>query len=325
MATILDQSFSVGKETTYGTTVALARAFEVQDDGWKRQQESIPSIGMRPAMQGEGSDRQKTVIMGAEGSTKFDVLNKGLGLLLQSLGSTTGPTQQGGTAAYKTTVTSATAAPGVYFTAQMQRVDSGDTVRAFTYPGATVTKWKWSHEVGGLLTAEIDWDARTESTGVAAGSAVSPTTATTYDWTQVQCTVNGVEFCLASWDLEIDLGLKTDRRVMCTTYAGLKRAPKRAAVPKVTGTLKGEFEDLTNFNLFTAGTIVPIIVTYTGATIGGGNSFQIVFTLQACKLEGDTPESSLSDMTMQPLPFKVLYDQTNPLYKIEYQSTDTSL
>jgi len=325
MASTLDQSFSVGKESTYGTVVSLARAFEVDADGWKRQQESIPSVGMRPGLQGEGSDRQKTVVMGAQGKTKFEVLNKGLGLLLQSLGTTTGPTQQGATAAYKTTVTSATASPAIYYTAQMQRVDSSDTVRPFTYPGSTITKWKWSHQVGGLLEAELDWDARTESTATAAGSAVSPTTATTYDWTQLQCTINGTEYCLANVDLEIDLGLKTNRRLMCATSAGLKRAPKRAAVPTVTGALKGEFDDLTNFALYTAGTIVPIVLTWTGASIGGGNNFSITITMAACKLEGDTPESSLTDLTMQPLPFKALYDGTNPMYKIEYQSTDTTL
>ena len=325
MASILDQSFSVGKETTYGTVVSPSRAYEVDADSWKRQQESIPSVGMRPGLQGEGSDRQKTVVMGAQGKTKFSILNKGLGLLLQSLGTTTGPTQLGATAAWKTTVVSATGSPSIYYTAQMQRVDSSETVRPFTYPGSTITKWAWSHEVGGLLTAELDWDARTESTATAAGSAVLPSTATTYDWTQLQCTVNGAEFCLASFDLGIDLGLKTDRRLMCSTSAGLKRAPKRAAVPTVTGVLKGEFDDLTNFALYTGGTIVPIILTWTGATIGGGNSFQIVITLQACKFEGDTPEASLSDLTMQPLPFKVLYDQTNPMYKIEYTSTDTTL
>jgi len=79
MATILDQSFSVGKESTYGTAVALARAYEVKADGWKRQQESLPSVGMRPGMQGEGSDRQKTINMGGSGTTSWGVLNKGAG------------------------------------------------------------------------------------------------------------------------------------------------------------------------------------------------------------------------------------------------------
>ncbi len=194
MATILDQSFQVGKESTYGTAVARSRAYEVKSDGWKRQQESIPSVGMRPGMQGEGSDRQKTINMGGTGSTSWDVLNKGAGLLLQAMfGSSTGPVQQGATSAYLQTFATTTAAPGDYYTTQMQRVDSSDTVRSFTAKGSTITGWSFKHDVGGLLTLDLNWDVRDIVTSEAAGSGVSPTSATTFDWTQLHVTVNSAE------------------------------------------------------------------------------------------------------------------------------------
>jgi hypothetical protein len=326
MATVLDQSFSVGKESTYGTAVALARAYEVKTDGWKRQQESLPSVGMRPGMQGEGSDRQKTINMGGSGTTSWDVLNKGAGLLFQAMfGSATGPTQQASTIAYLSTFATTTAAPDDYFTTQIQRVDSGDTVRSFTAVGCAITGWKLAHEVGGLLTLDIDWDARDIGTATGAGSAVSPSSATTFDWTQLNVTVNGTETCLKSFELNADLGLKTDRRLMCSTSAGLKRAPKRAAVPTFTGSFVSEFDDLTLYNLYTAGTIVPIVATWTGAQIVSGHNYQITLTLPACKFDGDTPEASLTDMTMQPMQFRALYDQSSALATLTYKSTDTAL
>lgn len=326
MPTILDQNFSVGLESTYGTAVSLVRAFEAQSDGWTREQEDIPSVGMRPGLQGEASDRQKTIIMGATGSTTFNPLNKGLGYLLQGmLGTVTGPTQQAATIAYLSTFTTSTASPAKHYTAQMQRVDSADTTRAFTYPGATITEWTFTHEVGGLLELELGWDARTEVTNVAAGSAVSPSAATTFDWTQLAVTVDSTEVCVESIEVAGDLGLKTDRRLMCATSAGLKRAPKRAALPTITGNIRAEFEDLTLYNLFTAGTIVPIVFTWTGAQIVSGHNFQLTITLPACKFTGSTPESSLTDLTMQPLPFKALWDGSNPMCTITYKSTDTSL
>lgn len=326
MTSILNQSFSLGREVTYGTTVALARAYEAQADGWTRIQEDLPSVGMRPGLQGEASDRQKTVVMGAEGSTTFNPLTRGLGLVLQSmLGTVTGPIQQASTIAYLTTVATGVGSPGVSYTAQMQRIDSTDTMRAFTYPGSVVTEWTLSHEVGGLLELELGWDARTELTNVAAGTAVSPADAATFDWTQLQATINGVEYCIESVEVSADLGLKTDRRLMCATSGGLKRIPKRAALPTITGTLQGEFDDLTLYNLYTAGTIVPIVLTWTGALIVGVHNFQLIVTLPACKLSGSTPEASLSELTMQSLPFRALWNQTNPMCTITYKSTDTTL
>lgn len=326
MVSILDQNFSVGLESTYGTAVSLSRAFEAKAHNFKRQQEDIPSVGFRPGLQTEFSDRQKTVVMGATGSTTFDVLNKGLGILLQGmLGTISGPTQQSATIAYLTTAATATASPAKYYTTQWQLADSSDTARNFTYVGSTITNWKFSHAVGGLLELELGWDCRNESTAVAAGSAVTPTTATTYDWTQLNVTVNGTETCVASIEVNGDLGLKTDRRLMCATSAGLKRAPKRAAVPAITGTIVSEFDDLTLHGLYTAGTIVPIVMTWTGAQIVSGQNYTLTITMPNCKLGGDTPEASISDMTMQPVPFKALYDGSSAACTITYKSVDVAL
>lgn len=326
MATILDQSFQVGKESTYGTAVAMSRAYEVKSDGWKDQIENIPSVGMRPGMQGEGSDRQKTIVMGTTATTTWDVLNKGGGLLFQALlGSSSGPTQVAATAAYTSTFATTTAAPGDYYSTQMQRVDSGDTLRIFTTVGCAITNWKFSHAVGGNLELELGWDGRQTVTTESAGSGVSPTSAAAFDWTMLNVTVNGTETCLSNFEVSGDLGLKTDRRLMCATSAGLKRAPKRAAVPSITGAFTSEFDDLTLYNLYKAGTIVPIVATWTGAQIESGQNFTLTITLPACKLEGDTPESSLTDMTMQPITFKALYNQSDAMMTLTYKSTDQTL
>lgn len=326
MSSVLDQTFSLGKESTYGTAVSLVRAFEAQSDGWKGQRDDLDSVGFSPAMQSIRSDRVRTVEMGASGSTEWDILTKGQGYVFQGIFPTvTGPTQQSATIAYKSTFSTASGSPGVYYTAQWQRVDSGDTLRSFTYKGATITKAKFSHKVGDVLKLGLDWDARTEVTNVAAGSAATVSSATTFDWTQLNVTVNGSEYCIADCEVDFDLGLKTDRRLMCATSAGLKRAPKRAATPTVTGSLTGEFDDLTQYALWTAGTIVPIVFTWTGANIASTFFYTVKLTLNACKYTGETPEASLKDMTMQPLPFRALYDGTNPVATLEYTSTDTTL
>lgn len=326
MSSVLDQTFSLGKETTYGTSVSLVRAFEAQADGWKRQQDDLDSVGFSPAMQAQRSDRVRSIIMGATGSSEWDILTKGQGYVFQGIFPTvTGPTQQSATIAYKSTFATGTASPAVYYTAQMQRVDSGDTLRPFTYPGATITKAKFSHKVGDLLKLGLDWDARTEVTATAAGSAATVASATTFDWTMLAGTINSAEYCMSEVEVDFDLGLKTDRRLMCATSAGLKRAPKRGGVPLVTGTIKGEFDDLTNFNLWVNGTIFAVVLTWTGANIASSFFSTVKLTLPACKFTGETPVSSLSNLTEQSLPFRALYDGTNPVATLEYTSTDTAL
>jgi len=330
MSTVLDQSFQLGVESTYGTAVAMSRAYEAQGDGFKLEQEDLPSIGMRPGMQGEFSDRQKTITMGAGGTLDFDVLNEGFGLLLQAMfGTSTGPTQQAATAAYKSTHTTATDDPDTSYTTQIQRVDIGGTLRSFTQPGSVITGWRLSHTVPGLLVASIDFDAQTQVTSEAAGSAVTPTGATTYDWTQCAVTIDSgggaAAYCVESVELTADLSMKTDRRLMCAASGGLKEQPKRNGVPSFTGVLNGEFEDLTEYALFTAGTICDIVITWTGAEIESPYNYELKLTLPSCKFTGDTPEASLDEITKQPLPFKALWDGTNALATCEYTSTDTAL
>lgn len=327
MSTVLDQNFQLGIESTYGTAVTPTRAYEAKGDDWKLQIENLPSVGMRPAMQAEFSDRQKTITMGATGSLEFDVLTKGMGLLLQAmLGTSSGPTQQGATAAYKSTFATATDDPLKAFTAQMQRVDDGGTLRPFTCPGSVVTGWKLSHTVPGLLVANVDFDARTMVTSEAAASAVSPASAASFDWTQCSVTIGGSEFCVESVELTADLSLKTDRRLMCATDAGLKRQPKRNGVPSFTGVLNGEFEDLTEYNLFVNGTLSAVVITWTGAQIESPYNYELKVTLPNVKFEGDAnPVASLDDVTKQPLPFRALYDLSSAAVTIEYTSTDVAL
>jgi len=327
MATILDQNFQIGVESTYGTAVTPTRAYEAKGDEWKREQDTLESVGFRPGMQGTFSDRVKTIDMGATGALEFDVLTKGYGLLLQAMfGTSTGPTLTGPSLAYQSVHTTATDDPDTSYTAQMQRVDVGDTVRAFTYPGSVITGWTMSHQVPGLLVANIDFDARTSNTTESAASAVTPTGAASFDWTECSATIGGGAFCVESVEIEADLGMKTDRRLMCAADGGLKRQPKRSSVPTFTGTLEGEFEDLTEYAQWTAGTPLEIVITWTGANIETTFDYELILTFPAALFDGDAnPVSSLDDVTKQPMPFKALYDGSTFLARAEYQSTDTAL
>jgi hypothetical protein len=319
-----DQAILVGKETTYGTPVALTRAYEAKADTWKREQEAIESVGFRAGMHALRSDRRVQVTMGAAGEIEFDVLTNGFGLLAQGVfGSVTNPTQQGGTSAYKSTFQSASDASPVSFTIQKLAVNNAGTLQAFTYHGAVITEFELSQDVGGLLVAKMSFDAEDEDTTTAAGTPTYPAGAVPFNWTQAAVTVSGNAVEVTSFKFSANNGLKTDRRFL--RGSSLKRAPRRAAVPEYSGEMMVEFADLTQYNNFKNGAIVPIVATWTGAVIGGSYNYEVKLTLAACQYDGTTPEASIDDLTMQALPFKVLHNGTDPAVKLEYTSTDTTL
>ena len=140
MSSILDQVIQVAEESSYGTAVSPTRAFEAKTDTWQRDVEYISSVGFRKDQQTIRSDRHDTISLGASGSIEVDVLNKGRGLLLKhTLGGNSGPTQQGGTAAYLQTFEPNDTGPATSITGQVGKVDSNGGLQSFTYEGSGIT------------------------------------------------------------------------------------------------------------------------------------------------------------------------------------------
>ncbi len=322
MASILDNALLVGKESTYGTAATLTRAYESQADSWKRNQEFLTSNGFRGGLHTQMSTRSVPVNLGGEGTIPVDVQPTGMGLLFQSmLGATTGPTQQASTTAYKSTFTSTSAGPTDSWTVQMQRVDIDGDVRSFTHLGSVMTGWKLMQPVDGMFNAELRFDFQDVVTNVSAGT---PTYVSSlpYTWQQCSATWDGNAIALDSWDLEANLGFKTDRYRLSSTK---KLKPVRASVPTFTGNMQMDFDGLDLYNAFVAGTVAPLVITWTGSNIASSYDFQVKVTLAAVQFQGDAPVVSLDELPKQPLPYKVLYNGTDPAVKIEYTSTDTSL
>lgn len=324
MSSVMDNAILFGKETVYGTPAALTRGYEGKADSWKRAQEYLESTGMYAGRQAKRSDRRVAINMGGEASLEIDVLNKGFGLILQAmLGSVSGPTQIGATDAYKTTVATTSDDPADSFTVQVQRSDMGGTQRNFTHHGSVMTGWTLAQSVGGLLTASLNFDFEDVDTSTPAGTPAYPAATAPFDWTMASATVDGSAVDVMSFEVNGDLALKTDRRFL--RGSALKKIPCRSGVPQFTGSMEMEFEDLTQYNHFVAGDIVPIVATWTGAEIVTGEVYEVVVTMAACQFTGESPEASLSDVPKQNLPFEVLWNGTDPAIQIEYTSTDTAL
>jgi len=323
MSSILDQAVLFGEEVTYGTAVALTRGYEAKADAWKRTQEPLESVGMRAGMQTVRSDRRKQILMGAEGElSDIDFLSNGMGMILQSmLGTVAGPTSD-----VVTLATDAGSDPKS-FTVQVLRVSDDGVVFPFTYTGAVVTSWSIAQTVGDLLKLGLTFDAQNEVTDVAAGTPTYPADATPFCWPDAAVSIGGSPVDNVT-DIEFsgDLAMKTDRRFLNAT--NLKKAPRRSGTPTYTGSITGEFQDLTEFNRYIAGDIFEVEAVWTGADYSGPGPTgfnTLTVTAPACQYDGDSPVSSISELTTASMPFKILHDGTNPAITITIESADSAL
>ena len=325
MSAITDQHISVGVESSFGTAVTPTRSYEATADTFTREVEYIESVGFRADMQTIRSDRHDTVSLGATGSIEMAVLNKGHGLIMQHLlGTSSGPTQQSSSAAYKSTFSTNDIGPAGSYTIQANRADSGGTLRPFTYEGCTATGFNITQEVGSPLTMSIDFDAETEQTSTGSATAAYPASATPFIWTDAVIELNdSAVSSFTSFSLDGDLGMSTSRRFLKGNAT--KGQPKRSSVPSYTGTIEAEFEDLTQYNNFVNGTTFKLELICTQGTAIEGSYYPFFHvTLPVCKFTGTTPVASISDLTTISLPFTVLHNGTDNAITVEYQSTDTA-
>ena len=325
MSSILDQVVPVGVESPYGTAVAPTRAYEARADTFARDVEYLTSVGFRRDMQTIRNDRDDTITLGATGSIEFDLLNKGAGLLLQHvLGTTSGPTQLGSTSAYRSTfATSDSGASGSY-TIQVSRVDSGGTLRPFTYEGCVATGFNIAQDLGSNLSFTLNFDAENEQTSTGEATPAYPSGADPFNYTQAVIAIDGSAATnFTSFSLDGDLGMDTARRFL--NGSATKSQPKRSSVPSYTGTITAEFADLTDYNKFVNGTEFSINASWNGAEIASPYNFECVLSIPVAKFTGSTPVASLDSLTTVDLPFTVLDNGSSAPITMTYTSTDTSL
>ena len=325
MSSILDQVVQVGVESTYGTAVAPTRAYEAKADTFTRDVEYLQSVGFRRDMQTIRSDRDDTISLGATGSIEFDLLNKGAGLLLQHvLGSTAGPTQLGATSAYRSTFATTDIGPTGSSTIQVSRVDSGGTLRPFTYEGCVATGFNIAQDLGSNLSFTLNFDAANEQTSTGEATPAYPSSADPFNYTQAVIAIDGSAATnFTSFSLDGDLAMDTARRFL--NGSATKSQPKRSGVPSYTGTITAEFASLTDYNKFVNGTEFSINASWNGAEIASPYNFECVISIPVAKFTGSTPVASLDSLTTVDLPFTVLDNGSSAPITMTYTSTDTSL
>lgn len=324
---VLDSGLHIGRETVYGTPVAPTRSYEAYSDAHNRTQEYLTSTGMRSGLHGTRADRRRPINMGATGTIEVDVLNKGMGLLLQAaFGPPVITTPVGGDAARLHTYTTSSGGPtGESVTAQWARAPVDGALVPFAYHGGKVTSWTFAQEVAseeaGLLKATFEMDYEDETTDQALATPVYPAATAPYGWPDCAITIGGSSVCMRSFSVNGDNNLKTDRRLLCAG-SSLKREPVRQGLPTYEGEMAVDFEDVTEYNRFKDGAVFEVVATWTGAIIEGSLPFFFRITLPAVQYSGSSPEVTNDDLPSVPLPFSVLHNGTVPLVTVAVQTTD---
>ena len=321
IGTGLGGQIGFAEEVTYGTYVAPTRFMRFDNEKIAANVGSIQSFGI-----GRGrwlrTGRHKEYIKDAAGQVQFDVMSKGYGMLLKhALGSYANVLVVG--SEQKATITpDPNGLAGLSLTCQVGRPSIDGTVQPFSYSGGKVKAWELKNGVDNQLTLMLDLDFKTVVTSQGLAAATYVTGDEIFIFSECTLTINGVTVFAKNLDIKGDNGLDVARRFIGNT----KKEPLAAAQSKITGQLDFEFEDLTKYAAWVAGTeIATLVATYTTPTvIAGGGNVKFIVTIPNLIYTGAQPDVAGPAIVPQQVPFEALYDGTNPIITIEQRTTDTA-
>lgn len=313
--------FGIKAESTYGTPVTVDRFYEFVSESIDIDIAKVdaPMIG---GGRFQRNDRVKTFLRGAGGPVDFILTNKNFGLLLEHA---IGQNTVTGASANKThtLIPDAAALQGKSLTVQVGRPDVGGTVRAFTFEGGKIKDWELKADVDGPVHFIPNFDFENVLTATALASASYVATQEIFIFTEAALTVGGSAVFAKSISVKVDNGLATDRRGLGNT----KREPVAGSWGNVTGQLSGgEFDDLTAYAAWLAGTQAQLVLTFTLATVIPTTAapYSVTVTIPKIEYTGTTPKVGGPDIVGQDLPFRALYDGTNPVYTVAVVTSDTA-
>jgi hypothetical protein len=312
-------------ETTYGTPVTVDRFLEIQSEDIEINSVSIdvPVLGTQYLKTSQVSRYTKD----ATGNTVMPVMSKGFGVPFKQMLGSSATAQVGGTAEYKHTFTPDTSGgQGVSATVQIGRPDVGGTVRPFTFEGGKVTKWEIAIDRTGVMMLTLTWDFENVLTATALATPSYASGRQQFIWTNASATLGGNATFLRSLTLSGERAFDLERTGLSVPT---KKEPILNGISNVMGAAEGEFESLTNYNAFIAGTQQALVITATTGTSlipTTANPYKIVITVAACDLVAPgTPKVGGPEILTMPLNFRGLDNGTDAVVKIEYHNDETTI
>jgi len=300
-------------ESTYGTAVTPDKVLELNSESIIKEQAHLITAG-KNAIYSDKDDVEKgrTIVAG---DVSFDLRYEGFSeLFYHALGSISS-SQQGGTSAYKHTITMADSLPtGLTFEIDM------DT-KAKQVEGGKINTLSFACEAGGFMTCTIGIIGE-DLTYTTATTGNSLPTAALIPFNEIAVTYGGASYDVRSFELTLNNNLDTDRYYL--NALTLKEPLRSGTIPEITGSITTDFQDNTEFDDFVNQSENDIVITATGDNIESTYDYQIILTAKNCKLTAGVP--SLDNIGLIPLelPFKAYAtDSSTRELQIEVQNTIT--
>jgi len=283
-----------GLEVTPGTAVvATAWADGLRSESLKIEQEWMISQALRA-----GRRTQRTRVAGTRkisGNVEVEVSSGSIGMLLRQ---SVGAEAISGIGPYNHTFTPTTAVEVPSTTVEVGRPSLDGTVRRFRYVGAKVDQWELSQDVDEFLIMSVDYMGMTEDL---TGAMSTPTYTTVQPFTFVNATLTlgGSAECFSSLKISGKNNISSTNLVCATD----PRAPKvrDPGFHELGGSFEQEFEDMTLYNLFVAGTPA------TFGAIWSAGSTSILEIAGQVMYDGETPNVTGPDVLMQSVPFSFIH------------------
>ena len=330
-------------ESTVGTLIAVDHFLEYKKADFELDQTWAVGEGLRAGGQTPRAARVVQTTRKAKGTVEVEVASSKMGLFTRHLlGSPVSTATLISGAAYKQVHTLGNAA-GLGLSMQVGRPQTDGTVKPFSYTGCKVAGWEVSCQEGGLLMMSLDIDAKDELT-LATTPASNSLTAASYVaatelFNMTQCTIKaGGTASTASSEVSIAGGTAIPSLIRSFSVKGTtplaaerfgtsstKREPLQNGVSDIRVSFDAEFgaqADL--YDVFRAGTVTPIEITFVGSTISGGsNTYSLIFS--AMKYMSGKAEDNEADLVGAPFELRAFDDGTNVAAQIKIISTDTAL
>lgn len=337
----LDAQFGFGAEGTWGASATVDHFLEFNSESLTNEPTFLEPTGLRPGVKHKRSNRVRISRRTVTGDVQMEVATRRMGLIFKHmLGSGAGstPTQMASTAAYRQIHTPG-GFVGLGLTMQVGRPEPSGTVRPFTYAGCKIGSWEFSLTDSEVPTLTVNVDGKREYTDVALASASYAASATVFDFSQATLTLGGtastasglttvsggtaVSTIVREFNVAGETPMANERFGLGN--AGLKAEQLENDTPLITGTLTAEFNKTEFYDVFTANTTQPMVMTLTGALIESPNSYTLQFLMPAVKFKAAAPTVEGPDVVPMNVDFEAYSDETNPVIQIVYISTDTTI
>lgn len=279
----LRSSFGFGVESTYGTAATPNKFIHHNSFSIQPVRNRVQGSGIQSGVLGPLASHFVETTKGATASVSADVTKNGWGRLFEAI---TGGTSTSAAISATTAYAQAHTLGNVYgksLTVQGSRTTRGGSPGPATLTGGKVTSAEFSCEVGGLLTASIEFDGQNFD------NQTTPLATAVYTATQPW---RGTEMCLKMGTFNSEANIAGVRSVSQTwtrsldteDYTacgqGLKAEPVLNGLYEISGSItvdwvaRATFEDLS-----IAGTQPSLVWLFEGATIAAANKQTLKFTL----------------------------------------------